>query len=89
MNAELLEVLSEQTLETLLQWQEEALAAVRAGDYITSAATGGGVQYAKARAISPLAWLSAIRLAIKQKQQPAAVQTVVQCTSIVFTATRF
>lgn len=88
MNEELIETLAEETIETLQAWQSEALQAVKAGDYITSAATGGGVQYAKARAISPVNWLSAIRQAIKRKLNPGTLPTVGQCTAVIFTHTR-
>lgn len=88
MNEELVEVLAEETLETLQAWQAEALLAVRAGDYITSASAGGGVQYAKARAISPVNWLAALRQAIKRKLSPGCEPTVGQCTAVIFTHTR-
>lgn len=88
MNDELVDVLAEESLETLQAWQVDALQAVREGDYITSAATGGGVQYAKARAISPMNWLAAIRQAIKRKLSPGSLPTVGQCTTIIFTHTR-
>lgn len=87
MNTDLLEVLAEQDESTLRAWRAEALEAVRAGDYITSASTGGGVQYAKARAIRPLDWLSAINQALKLKTNPAAVQCVGQCSTVIFTRT--
>lgn len=88
MNEELVEVLAEETLETLQAWQSEALQAVKEGDYITSASTGGGVQYAKARAISPVNWLAAIRQAIRRKLNPGCQPTVGQCSVVMFTHTR-
>lgn len=85
MTQEIIEALAEQEMETLKQWEAEALQALRAGSYMTSAATGGGVQYAMARSISPQDWLTALRQAIKLKQgvQP----TVGQCATIIFTHT--
>lgn len=87
MNDDLLEVLVEQDESTLLEWRSAALEAVRAGDYITSASTGGGVQYAKARSIRPLDWLAAINQALKRKRNPNAVQCVGQCSTVIFTRT--
>lgn len=85
MNEELIEVLAEQELDTLKAWEADALEQLRAGSYMTYAASGGGVQYSMARAISPQDWLTAIRQAIKLKQgvQP----TVGQCATIIFTHT--
>lgn len=88
MNEELIEALAEESIETLQAWQSEALQAVKAGDYITSASTGGGVQYAKARAISPVNWLAAVRQAIKRKLNPGTVPTVGQCSVVMFTHSR-
>lgn len=83
MNQELVEALAEQELDTLKAWEAEALEQLRAGTYMTYAATGGGVQYSMARSISPQDWLSALRQAIKLKKgvQP----TVGQCATIIFT----
>lgn len=85
MTQELIEALAEQELATLKAWESEALEQLRAGSYMTSAATGGGVQYAMARSISPQDWLTALRQAIKLKSgvQP----TVGQCATIIFTHT--
>lgn len=87
MNEELIEVLTQQDLATLQQWQADALQAVRAGTYITSAASGGGVSYAMARSISPKDWLAALTQAIKRKQHPGIVTTVGQCSTVIFTRT--
>lgn len=88
MNEDLIEVLMQQDIVTLQAWQAEALQAVKAGSYITSAASGGGVQYAMARAISPRDWLSCVTQAIKRLQTPGMVPTVGQCMNVVFTCSR-
>lgn len=88
MNEDLIEVLMQQDIATLQAWQAEALQAVRAGSYITSAGSGGGVQYAMARAISPRDWLSVLTQAIKRLQNPGKVPTVGQCMNVVFTCSR-
>lgn len=87
MNEELIEVLMQQDLATLQEWQVEALQAVRAGSYITSAASGGGVSYAMARSITPRDWLAVLTQAIKRLQHPGIVQTVGQCSTVIFTRT--
>lgn len=87
MNEELIEVLMQQDLATLQEWQAEALQAVRAGSYITSAASGGGVSYAMARSITPRDWLAVLTQAIKRKQNPGMVHTVGQCSTVIFTRT--
>lgn len=87
MNEELVEVLMQQDLATLQQWQAEALQSVRAGQYITSAASGGGVSYAMARSISPREWLAVLTQAIRRLQHPGVVPTVGQCSTVIFTRT--
>lgn len=87
MNEELIEVLMQQELATLQEWQAEALQAVRAGHYITSAASGGGVSYAMARSISPREWLAVLTQAIKRKSCPGVVPVVGQCSTVIFTRT--
>lgn len=87
MNEELIDVLVQQDLATLQEWQAEALQAVRAGSYITTANTGGGVSYAMARAISPKDWLAAVTQAIRRKQNPGVVATAGQCSTVIFTRT--
>ena len=87
MNEELIEVLMQQDLATLQEWQAEALQAVRAGSYITSAASGGGVSYAMARSITPRDWLAVLTQAIKRLQHPGIVQTVGPCSTVIFTRT--
>lgn len=76
-----------QTIETLEAWRLEALDAVRAGDYITTASAGGGVSYAKARAISPMDWLRALTVAVQRIKNPAVVATAGQCSTVIFTRT--
>lgn len=88
MNEELIEVLMQQDIATLQAWQAEALQAIKAGGYITSAASGGGVQYAMARAVTPKEWLAALTQAIKRLQNPTVVPTVGQCMNVIFTCSR-
>lgn len=86
MTDELIETLMELGLPTLAQWKAEALEVLRSGE-ITSASTGGGVQYAKSRGISVQNLISAIRQAERRLMEPELVPTVGQCATVVFTRT--
>jgi hypothetical protein len=84
MTDEIVETLMELGLPTLAEWKQEALDILRRGE-ITSAATGGGVQYAKSRGISVQGLLTAIRQAEKRLLQPQVMPTVGQCATVIFT----
>ena len=84
MTEELVETLMELGMPTLAEWKAEALEVLRKGE-ITSAATGGGVQYAKSRGISIQSLLTAIKMAEKRLMAPTVVPTVGQCATVIFT----
>lgn len=86
MTDELVEVLMELGVETLSQWKKELLDVIRKGE-ITSASTGGGVQYAKSRGISVQTLLSAVHQAQKRLLAPDVIPTVGQCATVIFTRT--
>lgn len=70
-------------LPTLAEWKAQALEVLRNGE-ITSAATGGGVQYAKSRGLSIPRLLVAIKRAEQRLLQPEVVPTVGQCATVIF-----
>lgn len=84
MTDDLVEILMELGADTLSQWKTELLDVLRKGE-ITSAATGGGVQYAKSRGISVQTLLSAVHQAQKRLLQPAVIPSVGQCATVIFT----
>ena len=83
MTDEIVETLMELGLPTLAEWKAQALEVLRNGE-ITTASTGGGVQYAKSRGMSVQNLLTAIRMAEKRLLQPEVVPTVGQCATVIF-----
>lgn len=86
MTDDLVESLMELGVPTLSEWKAELLEVLRKGE-ITSAATGGGVQYAKSRGISVHNLLAAVNQAQKRLLEPTACQSVGQCATVLFTRT--
>lgn len=86
MTDEIVETLAELGLQTLAEWKAELLDVLRKGE-ITSAATGGGVQYARARGMSVQALLTAIRHAERRILTPTVVPSAGQVATVVFTHT--
>ena len=86
MTDDLIESLMELGVPTLSEWKAELLEVLRKGE-ITSAATGGGVQYAKSRGISVHNLLAAVNQAQKRLLEPTACQSVGQCATVLFTRT--
>jgi hypothetical protein len=84
MTDEIVETLVELGLETLAEWKKELLEVLRKGE-ITSAATGGGVQYARSRGMSVQSLLSAIRMAEKRILQPEIIPSAGQVATVIFT----
>lgn len=84
MTDDLVEILMELGADTLSQWKAELLDVLRKGE-ITSAATGGGVQYAKSRGISVQTLLAAVHQAQKRLLQPTVIPSVGQCATVIFT----
>lgn len=84
MTDDLVELLMELGADTLSQWKAELLDVLRKGE-ITSAATGGGVQYAKSRGISVQTLLAAVHQAQKRLLSPTVISSVGQCATVIFT----
>ena len=86
MTDDLIESLMELGLPTLSEWKTELLEALRKGE-ITSASTGGGVQYAKSRGISVPNLLAAVNQATRRLLEPDVVPSAGQCATVLFTRT--
>lgn len=84
MTDDLVEMLMELGSDTLSQWKTELLDVLRKGE-ITSAATGGGVQYAKSRGISVQTLLAAVHQAQKRLLSPTVIPSAGQCATVIFT----
>ena len=71
-------------MPTLAEWKKELLEVLRKGE-ITSAATGGGVQYARSRGMSVQSLLTAIRQAERRLLEPDIIPAAGQVATVIFT----